>query len=86
MLPLIFNFLSLLVLLPTTGFKRLGIGQRLGTHKLPPLGPNLTPFRTANPVAFNLNIAGPYRKCIFTTQKEKIQDNSEKRVEILTPK
>jgi hypothetical protein len=25
---------------------------------LPPLGPNLTPFRPANPVVFNLDITG----------------------------
>jgi hypothetical protein len=25
---------------------------------LPPLGPNLTPFRPTNPVVFHLNIAG----------------------------
>jgi hypothetical protein len=45
---------------------------------LPPLGPNLTPFRPANPVVFNLNITGLSRKSILTTQKEKIQDISEK--------
>jgi len=53
---------------------------------LPPLGPNLTPFRPANPVVLNLNIAGLSRKNIFITQKEKNQDISEKRVEILTQK
>jgi len=45
---------------------------------LPPFGPNLTPFRSANSVVFPLNIAGLSRKSILTTQKEKIQDNSEK--------
>ena len=53
---------------------------------LPPFGPNLTPFRPANPVVFNLYIAGLSRKDILTTQKEKIQDISEKLVEILIPK
>ena len=47
-------------------------------EKLPPLGPNLTSFRTANPAIFNLYIAGLSRKIIITTQKEKIQDISEK--------
>jgi len=45
---------------------------------LPPLGPSLTPFRPANSVVFNLNIAGLSRKITLTTQKEKIQDISEK--------
>jgi hypothetical protein len=45
---------------------------------LPPFGPNLTPFRPANPVVITLNIAGLSRKYFFTTQKEKIQDISEK--------
>jgi hypothetical protein len=53
---------------------------------LPPFGPSLTPFRPANLVVFNLYIAGLSRKIILTTQKEKIQDISEKRVEILIPK
>jgi hypothetical protein len=39
-----------------------------------PLGLNLTHFRPANPVIFNLNITGFSRKSILTTQKEKIQD------------
>jgi hypothetical protein len=43
-----------------------------------PLGLNLTPFRPANPVVFHLNIADLSRKNTFTTQKEKIQDISEK--------
>jgi hypothetical protein len=50
------------------------------------LGPSLTPFRPANPVVFNLDITGLSRKDILTTQKEKNQDISEKKVEILTPK
>jgi hypothetical protein len=54
--------------------------------KLPLLGPNLTPFRPANPFVFNLYIAGLSRKSILTTQKEKNQDISEKKVEILIPK
>jgi hypothetical protein len=45
---------------------------------LPPLGPNLTPFRPANSDVLDLNIAGFSRKSILTTQKEKIQDISEK--------
>jgi hypothetical protein len=45
---------------------------------LPPLGPDLTPFRPANPVVFNLNITDISRKSILTTQKEKIQDICEK--------
>ena len=45
---------------------------------LPPFGPNLTPFRPANPVVFHLNITGLSRKNTFTTQKEKIQAISEK--------
>jgi len=53
---------------------------------LPPLGPSLTPFRPANPVVFNLFIAGFSRKDITITQKEKNQDIPEKLVEILTPK
>jgi len=53
---------------------------------LPPFGLNLIPFRPANPVVFNLYIADLSRKDILTTQKEKNQDNSEKSVEILTPK
>jgi hypothetical protein len=60
------------------GFKRLGIGQIRGAQKLPPLGPSLTPCRPANPVIFNLNFTGLSRKIILTTQKEKIQDISEK--------
>ena len=53
---------------------------------LPPLGPNLTLFRPANPVVFNLYIAGLSRKDILITQKEKKQDISGKKVEILTLK
>jgi hypothetical protein len=45
---------------------------------LPPFGPDLSPFRPANPVISNLNITGLSRKGILTTQKEKIQDISEK--------
>jgi hypothetical protein len=40
------------------GFKNLEIGQLRDTRKLPPLGPNLTPFRTANPDFLFLIIAG----------------------------
>jgi hypothetical protein len=56
------------------------------SEMLPPFGPDLTPFRPANPVVFNLYIAGLYRKDILITQKEENQDISEKLVEILTPK
>jgi len=56
------------------------------SEMLPPLGPDLTPFRPANPVVFNLYIAGLSRKDILITQKEENQDISEKLVEILTPK
>jgi hypothetical protein len=46
---------------------------------LPPFGSNLTPFRPANSDVRHLNIiAGLSRKIILTTQKEKIQDISEK--------
>jgi hypothetical protein len=45
---------------------------------LPTFGPNLTPFRPANPAVLNLYIADFSRKSILTTQKEKIQDISEK--------
>jgi hypothetical protein len=55
-----------------------GIVQLRGAHGLPPLGPNLTPFRLANSDALNLNIAGLSRKDILITQKEKNQDISEK--------
>jgi hypothetical protein len=61
---------------------RTGITSKM----LPPLGPNLTPFRPANPVVFNLDITGLSRKDILTTQEEKIQDISDKLVEILTLK
>jgi hypothetical protein len=54
------------------------IRSGITSEMLPPLGPNLTPFCTANPVVFNLYIAGFSRKSIFTTQKEKIQDIPEK--------
>jgi hypothetical protein len=50
----------------------------IALEMLPPLGLNLTPFRPANPVIFNLNITGLSRNSILTTQKEKIQDISEK--------
>jgi hypothetical protein len=68
-----------------------GIDRKIHTGitpgMLPPLGPNLTPFRPANPVVFNLYIAGPSRKKdILITQKEKNQDISKKKVEILTLK
>jgi len=53
---------------------------------LPPFGPDLTLFRPANTVVLPLNIAGNSRKNMCTTQKEKNQENSEKGVEILTPK
>jgi hypothetical protein len=53
---------------------------------LPPIEPNLTPFRPANPVVFNLYIASLSMKDILITQKGKNQDISEKLVEILTPK
>jgi hypothetical protein len=53
---------------------------------LPPFGPDLTPFRPANSDVRHLNIAGFSRKNICTIQKEKIQDISEKKVEILTQK
>jgi hypothetical protein len=53
---------------------------------LPPFGPNLTPFRPANSDVLNLNIADFSRKNMCTTQKEKIQDISEKLVEIPTQK
>jgi hypothetical protein len=48
----------LLVALTDEGYKRPGIGQLRGAHKLPPLGPNLTPFRPANSGFRHLNIAG----------------------------
>jgi len=78
MFPIIFHSLSLLAPLTDDGFKRPGIDHVRGVHRLPPLGPNLTPFRPANSDALNLNIAGFSRKSILTTQKEKIQDISEK--------
>jgi len=54
---------------------------------LPPLGYSLTPFRPANPVVFNLDIAGFSRKkSIITTEKEKNQDISKKKVKILIEK
>jgi len=42
------------------------------SQMLPPFGPNLTPFRTANPVVFTLNIAGLSRKRrLFLPHKKK---------------
>jgi hypothetical protein len=40
---------------------------------LPPLEPNLTPFRPAKSVFLPLNIAGLSRKSILTTKNGKIQ-------------
>jgi hypothetical protein len=57
--------------------------------KLPPLGFEhslLTLFLPVNSDVFHLTISGLSRKIFFTTQKEKVQDISEKRVEILTEK
>ena len=45
-----------------------------------------SPFNPANSDIFHLIISGLSRKYTFTTQKEKIQDISEKQVEIPTPK
>jgi hypothetical protein len=53
---------------------RTGITSKM----LPPLGPNLTPFRPAHSDVLDLDIAGLSRKDILITQKEKNQDISEK--------
>lgn len=60
MFPIIFHSLSfsLLVQLTDAGFKRPGIGQLRSANKLPPMGPDLTPFRSANTDFFQICITG----------------------------
>ena len=48
---------------------RAGITSKM----LPPLGPNLTPFRPANPVVFNLYIAGFPGRISVPHKKKKIK-------------
>ncbi len=61
----------------TSGIDR-QIRAGITSEMLPPLESSFTLFRPANPVVFNLYIAGFSRKSILTTQKQKIQDISEK--------